>query len=109
MSKKEFRRRRSAIVSEKGRVLKPIEDQIEQTEEAIIGWEAEIEELNRQIQAASGNKNGTEISRLSRQLNELRQKVDEGFADLERLSSNADARRAEFDAQLEELEARKPF
>ncbi|MBS3755904.1 MAG: ATP-binding cassette domain-containing protein [Desulfobacterales bacterium] len=109
MSKKEFRRRRSAIVSEKGRVLKPIEDRIEQAEAAIIQWEAEIEELNRQIQAASGNGNGTEISRLSRQLHELGEKVDAGFADLEKLAADADAKRAEFDAQLEDLEARKPF
>ncbi|MFW6297525.1 MAG: ATP-binding cassette domain-containing protein [Desulfosalsimonas sp.] len=109
LSRKEFRRQRSQIVAEKAKALKPLEEKIRQTEDAIIKWEAEIEDLGRKMQAAAGSGSGTEISELSRNLHECRENIDAAFELLEDLTSEADNRRADFDARLEELEARRPF
>ncbi|MFP3999686.1 MAG: ABC-F family ATP-binding cassette domain-containing protein, partial [Desulfobacterales bacterium] len=109
LSRKEFRRQRSQIVAEKAKALKPLEEKIRQTEEAIIKWEAEIEALGRKMQAAAGSGSGTKISELSRNLHECREKIDAAFELLEDLTSEADNRRADFDAHLEDLEARRPF
>ncbi len=109
ISRKEFRRLRSEILAEKGRVLKPVEKKIENTEDDIVQWEARLEELNRKMQEASSNGGGGEIAELSRQLHECREKIDAGFERLEELSAEADARRADFDARLENLEAKRPF
>lgn len=109
LDKKEYRRLRSAIVAEKGRVLKPLEDRIEQTENAIIGWEAELEELNGRIQAATENGDGAAIAELSRAIHACREKIETAFSRLETLSAEADAKRAAFEARLESLEAGKPF
>ncbi|MFW5975206.1 MAG: ABC-F family ATP-binding cassette domain-containing protein [Desulfosalsimonas sp.] len=109
ISRKEFRRLRSEILAEKGRVLKPLEKKIENTEDDIVQWEARLGELNRKMQEASSNGGGGKIAELSRQLHECREKIDAGFERLEELSAEADARRADFDERLENLEARRPF
>ncbi|MFP4159000.1 MAG: ABC-F family ATP-binding cassette domain-containing protein [Desulfobacterales bacterium] len=109
ISRKEFRRLRSEILAEKGSVLKPLEKKIENTEDDIVQWEARLGELNRKMQEASSNGGGGKIAELSRQLHECREKIDAGFERLEELSAEADARRADFDERLENLEARRPF
>lgn len=109
ISRKEIRRLRSEIISEKSRTLKPLEKKIQQTEDSIVRWEAELEELNVKMQAAAGSGSGEEIAELSRAMNKCREKIDTGFERLEKLSAEADARREDFDTRLENLEARKPF
>ncbi|MCF8024716.1 MAG: ATP-binding cassette domain-containing protein [Desulfobacteraceae bacterium] len=109
MSRKEFRKQRSEIVAKKGKTLKPLEEKIKQTEDAIVQWEDELEELNRKMQDAAGCSNGEEIAELSRALNKCREKIDDGFARLEELSAEAEARRADFDARLQDIEDRRPY
>ncbi|MFW6081240.1 MAG: ABC-F family ATP-binding cassette domain-containing protein, partial [Desulfosalsimonas sp.] len=70
ISRKEFRRLRSEILAEKGRVLKPIENKIEKTEDEIVQLESRLEELNCKMQEASANGGGGEIAELSRQLHQ---------------------------------------
>ncbi|MFP4667220.1 MAG: ABC-F family ATP-binding cassette domain-containing protein [Desulfobacterales bacterium] len=105
MSRKELRRRRSQIVTEKARTLKPLEEKIKKTEDAIVRGEEEMEELNRKIQNASGSGDGREIAELSRALHKCRENIDEEFDRLEELTEEAESMRAGFDARLKELES----
>ncbi|MBA2880418.1 ATP-binding cassette subfamily F protein 3 [Desulfosalsimonas propionicica] len=109
ISKKDYRRLRSKIVAEKSRALKPVEDQIEAVENDIVQWEQQLGDLNARMQEASINGGGREIAELSRALHECRQNIDAGFERLESLSAKADAKRAEFDAQMEQLDNQRPF
>jgi predicted nucleic acid-binding Zn-ribbon protein len=61
------------------------------------------------MQKASVNGGGREIAELSRALHECRQNIDAGFERLESLSAEADAKRADFDAQMEQLDNQRPF
>ncbi|MFW6052298.1 MAG: ABC-F family ATP-binding cassette domain-containing protein [Desulfosalsimonas sp.] len=109
ISKKELRRRRSQVVTEKARTLKPLEDKIKKIEDTIVAWEEEMEELNRKMQEVSGSGDGREIAELSRAIHECREKIDEEFARLEELSEQADSMRAGFEALLKVLEPGRQF
>jgi ATP-binding cassette subfamily F protein 3 len=109
MTKKEYRRMRSLIVAEKGRALKPLEKNIEALENAIIGWEEKLEDLNLQMQEAAGSGRGEDIEELSRQMHEYREKIDEAFGRLEKLSEDAGSLKSGFDARLAELDGQRSF
>ncbi|MCF8111377.1 MAG: ATP-binding cassette domain-containing protein [Desulfobacteraceae bacterium] len=109
ISKKEVRRRRSQVITEKARTLKPLEEKIKKTEDAIVAWEKQMEELNRKMQEASGSGNGRKIAELSRAIHECRENIDKEFARLEELSETADSMRAGFEARLKAIESARQF
>ena len=103
MAKKEARRRRSEILSEKNRVIKPIEKRMADTEKQIDGLEKRLDELTRAMQTASRSGNGGEISKLSRQIHACRADIDDRFEMLEGLMSDLERESTVFDKQLETL------
>jgi ATP-binding cassette subfamily F protein 3 len=105
LSKKESRKKRSEILSEKNRLVKPIEKEITAVEKRIEDQEARLEALNRDLMAASEAGNGQEISTLSRELHACQSDIDENFETLEKLMTEMEKHAAGFDRQLEELEA----
>jgi ATP-binding cassette subfamily F protein 3 len=109
MNKKEFRKLRSSLIAERGNTLKPLEDRIEALEDAIVHAETRLEQLNEEIQTASNNGDGGRIRELSREIRDCRNRIDEAFEELETVTARADETRAEFDAELEKLDSRKPF
>ena len=109
INKKDFRRLRSAIIADRGRALKPLEDRISTLEDQIVQSEAQLEALNEQMQAASNSGDGKKIVGLSQSIHECQNRIDEAFEELELVAAEADRKRAEFDKQLAELEASKPF
>jgi len=104
MTKKEARKKRSEILSEKNRIIKPMEKKMTSTEKEIERQEERLEILNRDLMAASEAGNGQEISRLSRELHACQSDIDAYFETLEQLMSEIEDRSAVFDRQLEELE-----
>jgi ATP-binding cassette subfamily F protein 3 len=109
MGKKEYRRMRSMIVAEKGRVLKPLEKKIEALENNIIDWEEKLEDLSMQMQEAAESGRGEDIKELSRQMHEYREKVDDAFVRMEKLSEEARSLKSGFDARLAELDKQRSF
>jgi len=109
MDKKAFRRERSAIIAQRGNVLKPLEERIAALEAAIVQAEEHLGQLNEQMQVASNKGNGSEIVELSRLIHNCQSRIDAAFDDLESVSAESEEKRAQFDAQLASLEARKPF
>ncbi|MFO7838541.1 MAG: ABC-F family ATP-binding cassette domain-containing protein [Desulfosalsimonadaceae bacterium] len=109
LDKKEFRRQRSAVLQERGNVLKPLEDRIAALEDTITRSEARLEELNKEMETASSSGDSSRIRDLSRAIHECQSSIDDAFESLDALTRQAEEKRAEFDEQLTALEARKPF
>ncbi|MGM0452109.1 MAG: ABC-F family ATP-binding cassette domain-containing protein [Thermodesulfobacteriota bacterium] len=109
LSKKEYRQRRSALINEKARLLKPIDDEIAELENHITDWENELESLQQKMQAASNTGAGSKIAELSQAIHACQQNIDAAFDRLESLTAEAEQHRASFEDRLSELEAQRPF
>lgn len=104
LTKKEFRRKRSEIVTERGRVLKPLEQSIAKAENDIEKFEDELSKLNQTMQEASQKRDGKKIVELSRSIHKRQSEIDRIFDELEKLTGFLEEERAEFEEKLEELE-----
>jgi ATP-binding cassette subfamily F protein 3 len=103
INKKEIRRLRSVLISERSRILKPLEIKMTELEDRIDSHEKKLQELNQQMQAASENKDGKQIADVSKNIYQYQIVIDHAFAELEVLSSEVDEKRTAFDSQLREL------
>jgi ATP-binding cassette, subfamily F, member 3 len=104
MNKKEIRKLRSEIIIERSQALKPLEERIQKMENNIDAHEKELERLNHAMIEASQNRNGDRIGEISRAIHACRTAIDESFEQLESLTETFDAKNAEFQKRLEELE-----
>ncbi|MBW2740058.1 MAG: ATP-binding cassette domain-containing protein, partial [Deltaproteobacteria bacterium] len=104
MTKKELRRRRSEIITERGKVLKPLEQGIAKAENDIERFEDELSELNQAMQEASRNQDGKKIVGFSRSIHKRRSEIDRIFDELEKLTGFLEEKLAKFEKKLEELE-----
>jgi len=104
LTKKELRQRRSEIITEKGKVLKPIEQSIAKAENDIERFEDELSKLNQAMQKASQNQDGKKIVEFSRSIHKRQSEIDRIFDELEKLTGFFEEKRAKFEKKLEELE-----
>ncbi len=100
LSKKELRRRRSEITALRSRVLKPLEQDIRKTEEAITALETELAEYHAEMQAASQAGDGKRIVALSQNIHRCQTDIDRHYDDLARLTEKYDYERLALDRQL---------
>jgi len=105
LTKKEIRRRRSELVTERAGVLKPLEQSILQTENDIEKHEKTLDELNATIQAASQAQDGAKIAQLSQSIHRCRSEIDRLFDELEEQTNVLDKQRAVFENRMEQLES----
>ena len=101
-SKKEQRRRRAEIVAERSRVLKPLKTRMDELEKTVIALEEQLEAVNRDLLEASEKGDREAIVRLSRDLGQLRAAIDRRFEELERVTTEHDAKARELDGRLGE-------
>jgi ATP-binding cassette subfamily F protein 3 len=104
-NRKDMRKKRSEIIIEKGRILKPIQDRMLQAEEEIERSESEIAQINKDLVSASQRGDGSKIADLSRQLNTRQAAVDSLYDELESLTVALEKKLAEFEKRLADLEA----
>ncbi len=109
MTKKDFRRERSAIIAERGKTLKPLEAEIEALESRIESSEEQYKTLQTDLQAAVDTGDGVKIGEISKLIHDCQQKIDDAFERLEEVTAEADRRRTQFDEKLEQIETLKPF
>ncbi len=104
LTKKEIRRRRSEIITERGKVLKPIEERIAQVEREIESWERQLSELSQAMGEASQAHDGKRIAVLSQSIHKCQPAIDKLFDELEELTGLFERRSAMYKKRLEELE-----
>jgi ATP-binding cassette subfamily F protein 3 len=103
-SKKELRQQRSAIINERSRMLKPVEQEISKSETAIEDHEKRLESLNEEMIQASQAQDGARIAELSPAINECRNAIDQCFDELEKLYAKKESLERQFNQQFKELE-----
>ena len=105
MSKKEMRKVRSDIISERSRLIGPLKKKVEGLEKKIEEHEEVLGRLNVEIQAAVDMNQGGKISEISCAIGEHQTKIDDLFEDLEKFSEELDEKMSQFDERLKELES----
>jgi ATP-binding cassette subfamily F protein 3 len=104
-TKKELRRQRSEIISERSRILKPLQERIIKVEKQMEKEEAELGRLNLSMQQAAQDQDGSRITEISQALHAGQQTIDRLFVELEDLTRDLDARNAQFEARLNDLDS----
>jgi ATP-binding cassette, subfamily F, member 3 len=104
LNKKEMRRRRSEIILERGKMLKPIEERIAKAEKAIESREKELTKLSQAMAEASRDQEGERIASLSQTIHGYQSTIDRLFDELEALTSTFEEKNALFEKKLEALE-----
>jgi ATP-binding cassette subfamily F protein 3 len=103
-NKKDLRRMRAEVVSEKSKVLNPIQSRINTIEETIMRIEAEIENDNNLLLMASEKNDWQASAELSRSLKNKKQEIDDLFEELQTLADRLTAQSAKFEKRLSEID-----
>lgn len=104
LTKKELRRLRSEIITEKSRVLKPIEDIIAEAEQAIETNETLLEELNQEMVDASQKGDGKRIGELSQKIRSCQEIIESRFSEMESADEKRQRMEKKFEKQLTALD-----
>jgi ATP-binding cassette subfamily F protein 3 len=106
-SRKELRKMRSEVITEKSKTLKPLEKRMAELEAAIETAEAELARWNRELVEAARAKASAKIVELSKAVHQRRKDVDAYLDELEPLLKAYETLKAEFDRRLEDLAAKE--
>jgi len=104
LTKKALRRLRSEIITEKSKVLKPMDDAIAVAEEAIEKNEALLDRLNREMVEASEQGDGARIGPLSQKIQACQEIIETRFAEMEQMDDQRQRLEKKFESRLAELE-----
>jgi len=103
-NKKELRRLRSEIITEKSKVLKPMEDAIAAAEQEIEANESLLDQANREMVEASQQGEGDRIATLSQQIRSCQDIIETRFAEMEEMDEKRGRLEKKFERRLAELE-----
>jgi len=98
-NKKEQRRLRSQLITERSKILKPLEEKIRLIEDTIENHEKELEILHKAMQDASMAQDGKKISEISQKIHPCQKRIDDLFDELEKVTDQYDQQRAEFNIE----------
>ncbi len=103
LSKKEIRQKKSEIITQKSRRIKPIKQKIDSLENAIEKNELLIGKINEEFLEASNNQDGQKIQSLAKKLAKLENLNEILFDDLETQMDEFEKIEQQFNNHLEEL------
>lgn len=103
LGKKELRRLRSEIITEKSKTLRPLEQKIAEKENRIELLEKEFTEYTEAMQKASEGGTGKKIVELSQAIYASQTAIDNLFDELEALSKELDEKSILFENRLKQL------
>jgi len=102
-SKKEQRKMRSEVISEKGKVLKPVQDRHDKLEKDIASAEERIDLLNKALIDASNSGDADAIAGASKDLDEAKKSVDGMLEELLEVTEKLEELTAFYDNKLNEI------
>jgi ATP-binding cassette subfamily F protein 3 len=105
LNKKEIRRRRSAFIAKRAKVLKPLEQQILNTEDTIELHEKKLDDLSAGMQEATQDQDPKRIEQVSQAIHSCRETIDRLFDELEKFTADLDEQHAIFEMKLKQLES----
>jgi len=104
ITKKEARKIRSAIITKRSKVMKPLENKIEDIEKKIMTMESDLEEYNQSMQDASQKGDGKQIQSLSQDIHRVQTSINQLFDELEKAMKKLDEERLLFEKEMADLE-----
>jgi ATP-binding cassette subfamily F protein 3 len=102
-TKKDARRKRSEIIAQRSKAVKPLQHRLTKLENAIEAHEEELDHLNHSMQLASQKQDGGQIAELSRALHECQAQIDRLFDELEAATEKYEQQSAIFQKMLDSL------
>jgi len=105
---KELRRMRSEIVAERSRVLRPLETRAVDIEKSVEANDAALRDLNARLVRASQDRDGAKVVEVSKAMHRIKKENDALLEELERITEDYDAKKADLDARLRELDEPGP-
>ncbi|HET6514602.1 MAG TPA: ATP-binding cassette domain-containing protein [Thermodesulfovibrionales bacterium] len=103
-NRKELRRIRAEIITNRSRTLGPLQQRIAQVEDTIMKLEREAEQDTGALLEASVKGDGESIRRLSKAIHISKERIDTLFEELESLTGEHDTRACEFEGMLSRLQ-----
>ncbi|MBE3129602.1 MAG: ATP-binding cassette domain-containing protein [Acidobacteria bacterium] len=97
---KELRRRRSEVIAERSRILRPLETRIAAIEKKVEAHDAALRELNVELVKASEARQGSRVVELSKSMHQTKKTIDGLLDELQTLSGEHEEKKAELDAKL---------
>jgi ATP-binding cassette subfamily F protein 3 len=102
-NRKDAKKLRAILVSDKSRVLGTLKNRITALETEITELEQRVDSETQDLLEASVKGKALEIKRLSQSMNEAKARIEDLFAELETVTLEHDTKAQEFDRQLGEL------
>ena len=99
-SRKEMRRLRSKVISERSAAARPLKERIDAAETAICGLEASVREVEEKLVAASTGGEANLCGALSKKLKEDKERIEDLFAELEEATLEFERLSREFEEKL---------
>ncbi|MBA4418206.1 MAG: ABC transporter ATP-binding protein [Syntrophus sp. (in: bacteria)] len=104
IEKKELRRLKADIITDRSRVCAPLKERINSLENRIIRIEKQMEDENRTLLKASQDGDSKTIVALSMSIHNAKKEIDAAFEELEIASTEHYERAEEFEERLKELD-----
>ncbi len=104
-NRKDLRRIRSEIISERSRVLRPLEKKMAGLEEQIILLDGELADLNCAMQGAAEKQDGAMIAQLSKKIHAVQDKMDCCYEDLEEVMGEFEHKQKYFEEKFAAIES----
>jgi ATP-binding cassette subfamily F protein 3 len=103
INRKDSKKQRAAIVTDKSKILSSLKTRITTIEEEITKLEQDVEQNTQELLEASVKGRALEIKKLSQSVNEAKTRIEKLFVELENVTAEHDRKALEFDQQLNEL------
>jgi ATP-binding cassette subfamily F protein 3 len=103
VNRKDAKKQRASIVSEKSKALGALKKKIAALEEEITKLEWDVQQDTQRLTEVTIKGEALAIKRLSQGIRENKARIDARFAELETATNEHDAKAKEFDQQLAEL------
>jgi ATP-binding cassette, subfamily F, member 3 len=103
MNRKDAKKLRATVVSEKSKALGALKKKIADFEEEITRLEWDVQQDTQRLLEVTVKGEALAIKRLSQAIRENKSRIDARFAELETATNEHDAKAKEFDQQLAEL------
>ena len=103
-SKKDLKRLRSELVSERSKETKPLKKRMDELERDIFAKEEKIDEINESLIVASTTNDGAKVTELSKNLGVLQKILDIEYEELSEITDRFEEIQAVYESRLNELE-----
>jgi ATP-binding cassette subfamily F protein 3 len=95
---REMRKLRAEIITQRSKVLKPLEKRIHGAETEIDRLENELKKLHEGMIEASHGQDGVKIAALSQEIHRCEERIDELFGELSEVTSEYEMKKKEFES-----------